>query len=215
MLRRCSPCPKVLKLVVSTGTGNAKDQKRRDLIIDRLTRITGQAPSVRRAKKSIATFKVRQGDIVGYQVTLRGARCQSFLDKLIHIVLPRMKDFRGIKASAIDEMGNITIGIKEHTVFPETADEDSKDMFGVAVTIVTSAKTKAEAEKFLRYLEEKGITLIVADDEASYQPLPMNLLTPQFLWPVLEAYPHRFQTAAALPESSARVLRLQPGKNSE
>ena len=144
--------PKVLKLVVSTGTGNAKDQKRRDLIIDRLTRITGQAPSARRAKKSIATFKVRQGDIVGYQVTLRGARCQSFFDKLIHIVLPRMKDFRGIKASAIDEMGNITIGIKEHTVFPETADEDSKDMFGVAVTIVTSAKTKAEAEKFLRYL---------------------------------------------------------------
>ena len=144
--------PKVLKVVVSTGTGAAKDQKRRDFIIDRLARITGQAPSPRQAKKSIATFKMRQGDIVGYQATLRGAHCRAFLDKLIHIVLPRMKDFRGIKSSAIDEMGNITIGIKEHTVFPETADEDSKDIFGLAVTIVTSAKTKAEAEKFLRYL---------------------------------------------------------------
>ena len=144
--------PKVLKVVVSTGTGAAKDQKRRDFIIDRLARITGQAPSPRQAKKSIATFKMRQGDIVGYQVTLRGAHCRAFVDKLIHIVLPRMKDFRGIKSSAIDEMGNITIGIKEHTVFPETADEDSKDIFGLAVTIVTSAKTKAEAEKFLRYL---------------------------------------------------------------
>jgi len=103
-------------------------------------------------KQAVFQFDDVQGDIVGYQVTLRGARCQSFFDKLIHIVLPRMKDFRGIKTSAIDEMGNITIGIKEHTVFPETADEDSKDMFGVAVTIVTSAKTKAEAEKFLRSL---------------------------------------------------------------
>ena len=144
--------PKVLKVVVSTGTGNAKDQKRRDLIVERLARITGQAPAVRTAKKSIATFKIRTGDIVGYQVTLRGARMQAFLDKLIHVVLPRTKDFRGIKPSAIDEMGNISIGIKEHIVFPETADEDSKDVFGLAVTIVTSAKSKKEAEAYLRYL---------------------------------------------------------------
>ena len=122
--------PKVLKIVVSTGTGAAKDQKRRDLIVDRLARITGQAPAARAARKSIATFKIRAGDIVGYQVTLRGARKEAFLDKLIHIVLPRTKDFRGIKPSAIDEMGNISIGIKEHTVFPETSDEDSKDIFG-------------------------------------------------------------------------------------
>ena len=144
--------PRVLKVVVSTGTGTAKDEKRRALIIDRIARITGQAPSPRSAKKSIATFKIRQGDIVGYQVTLRGARGESFLQKLIHIVLPRMKDFRGIPLSAIDEMGNITIGIKEHVVFPETSDEDSKDIFGLAVTIVTSAKSKKEAEKFLRHL---------------------------------------------------------------
>ena len=144
--------PRVVKIVVSTGVGAGKDQKRRDLIIDRLSRITGQAPAERKAKKSIATFKIRQNDVVGYQITLRGSRRQAFLDKLIHIVLPRMKDFRGIKPSAIDEMGNITIGLKEHIVFPETADEESKDIFGLAVTITTTAKNKKEAEAFLRYI---------------------------------------------------------------
>ena len=144
--------PRIVKVVVSTGVGAGKDKKRRELIIDRLARITGQAPAARQAKKSIATFKTRAGDIVGYQVTLRGEHGRAFLDKLIHIVLPRTKDFRGIQSKAIDEMGNITIGIKEHTVFPETADEDSKDIFGLAVTIVTSATSKKEAESYLRYL---------------------------------------------------------------
>ena len=144
--------PKVSKIVVSTGVGSLKDKKKLELIIERLTRITGQAPAVRGAKKSIANFKSRVGDVAGYQVTLRGVRMQSFLDKLIHIVLPRFKDFRGIKPTAVDEMGNITIGLKEHTVFPETSDEDTKDIFGLAVTIVTTAKSKKEAEAFLRHL---------------------------------------------------------------
>ena len=145
--------PRVVKIVVSCGVGKVnKDKKRMDLIADRLARITGQAPAPRGAKKAIANFKSRTGDIVGYQVTLRGARCQAFLDKLVHIVFPRVKDFRGIKLSGIDEMGNITIGFKEHTVFPETSDEDSKDIFGLAVTIATSAKNKKEAESFLRHL---------------------------------------------------------------
>lgn len=145
--------PKVQKVTVSVGVGKVnKDKKRLELVIDRLTRITGQAPAPRGAKKAIANFKSRTGDIVGYQVTLRGARMQSFLQKLIHIVLPRVKDFRGIKTTSIDEMGNISIGIKEHTVFPETADEDAKDVFGLAITITTTAKTKKEAEAFLRHI---------------------------------------------------------------
>lgn len=144
--------PRITKVVVSTGVGAGNDKKRRELIIDRLTRFTGQAPAPRSAKKSIATFKVRAGDVVGYQVTLRGARMDSFLEKLIHIVFPRVRDFRGVKPTAIDEMGNISIGFKEHTVFPETSDEDIKDLFGVAVTIVTTAKNKKEAEAFLRYV---------------------------------------------------------------
>ena len=144
--------PRVLKAVVSTGVNASIDKKRRELIIDRIARFTGQASAPRSAKKSIATFKLRAGDVVGYQVTLRGKRMQAFLDKLIHIVLPRVRDFRGIKLAAIDEMGNISIGLKEHTVFPETADEDIKDIFGVAVTIVTTARGKKEAESFLRHL---------------------------------------------------------------
>jgi large subunit ribosomal protein L5 len=145
--------PKVTKVVISTGVGKVnKDKKRLELVEDRLARITGQAPAQRAAKKAIANFKSRAGDIVGYQVTLRGARMRAFLSKLINIVLPRVKDFRGLKATAIDEMGNITLGIKEHTVFPETSDEDAKDVFGLAITIGTTAKNKKEAEAFLRHI---------------------------------------------------------------
>lgn len=144
--------PKVTKIVVSIGVGKVnKDKKRIELIIDRLARITGQAPAQRTAKKAVANFKSRAGDVVGYQVTLRGARAESFLQKLIHIVFPRVKDFRGINPKSIDEMGNITIGLKEHTVFPETSDEDAKDVFGLAITITTTAKTAKEAAAYFRY----------------------------------------------------------------
>ncbi len=149
--RNVMQAPKITKVVVSIGVGSVKDKKRLEFIVDRLTRITGQAPAQRSAKKSIAAFKVREGDTAGYQVTLRGERMQSFFDKLVNIVLPRVKDFRGLKLSAIDDMGNITIGIKEHTVFPETADEDAKDVFGLGITITTTAKDKKEAEAFLRH----------------------------------------------------------------
>lgn len=144
--------PRVTKIVVSTGVGSVQDKKKRELILDRLTKITGQKPAARSTTKSIATFKTRVGDLAGYMVTLRGARMQSFLDKLVHIVFPRVRDFRGISAKSIDDMGNITIGFKEHTVFPETADEEAKDLFGLAVTITTTAKNKKEAEAFLRHL---------------------------------------------------------------
>ena len=144
--------PKIVKVIVSSGVGSAKDKARLKLVEDRLARITGQKAAPRAAKASIAQFKMREGDIVGYQVTLRGARMYDFVDKLIHIALPRTRDFRGLSAGAIDDMGNLTIGIKDHTIFPETADEDLKDVFGLAITMVSTAKTKAEAEAFFRYL---------------------------------------------------------------
>ena len=150
--------PRIQKVVVSSGVGKKRDKKQLELIEDRLGKITGQKPSARPARISIASFKVREGDTVGLQITLRGARMYDFLDKLIHIALPRTRDFRGLKASAIDDMGNLTIGIKEHTIFPETSDEDLKDVFGLAITIVTTAKSKAEAETFFRHL---GMPLIV------------------------------------------------------
>ncbi len=107
---------------------------------------------MRGAKQSIASFKVRQGDAVGYQVTLRGSRMYDFLDKLVHIALPRTRDFRGLSAKAIDSLGNITIGIKENSIFPETSDEDLRDVFGFAITIVTTAKDKKSAEAFFRHI---------------------------------------------------------------
>lgn len=144
--------PRLDKVVVSVGVGKVDDKARKEAIFNRLARITGQRPSPRPAKQSIASFKLRQGDIIGYQVTLRGERMQHFLDKLINLALPQTRDFRGLKTTAIDDMGNITLGIKEHTIFPETSDEDIRDVFSLAITIVTTAKTKAEAETFLRHI---------------------------------------------------------------
>jgi large subunit ribosomal protein L5 len=144
--------PRLKKVVVSVGVGSFKDKNKIKVVEDRLMRITGQKASPRGAKIAIANFKSRQGDIVGYQVTLRGARMYDFLERLIHIALPRTKDFRGISINAADEMGNYTLGIKEHTIFPEASDEELKDVFGLAITVVTTAKTKKEAQDFLTHL---------------------------------------------------------------
>lgn len=144
--------PKVEKVVVSVGTGRVQDKAKIALIQDRLAQITGQKPSPRPAKQSIASFKLREGDIIGYQITLRGNRMMHFLDKLINLALPQTRDFRGLKVTAIDEMGNYTIGIKEHTIFPECGDEEIRDVFSLAITIVTTAKDKKEAEAFLRHI---------------------------------------------------------------
>lgn len=150
--------PRIAKVVVSLGVGKKRDKKQLEIIEDRLARITGQKSSARPARISIASFKVRQGDTVGLQVTLRGAKMYDFMDKLIHIALPRTRDFRGLSAKSVDDMGNFTIGIKEHVIFPETSDEDLKDVFGLAITVVTTAKSKAEAEAFLRHI---GFPLII------------------------------------------------------
>ena len=144
--------PKVLKVVISTGTGSFKDKNKNKVVEDRLTKISGQKVMLKIAKKSVATFKVREGDPVGYQVTLRGQRMFDFLNKLVYIALPRTKDFRGLTVHAIDNMGNFTLGIKDNTVFPETSDEELKDVFGLAVTIVTNVKDRTSAKDFLEYL---------------------------------------------------------------
>lgn len=144
--------PRIVKVVISAGTGSFKDKAKNKTVEDRLRKLAGQAPSERGAKQSIAAFKVRAGDPVGYQITLRGPRMYDFLDRLLNVALPRTKDFRGIPVSGIDEMGNYTFGIREHTIFPETADEDIRDIFGLAVTIVTTAKNRDEAKAFFEHL---------------------------------------------------------------
>ena len=146
--------PKLQKIVINVGTGTAikKDKNKNDFISDRLAKITGQKPATRGAKKSIASFKIRLGDPIGIVVTLRGARMYSFLEKLINVALPRTKDFRGINRTTVDDIGNMTIGIKEHTIFPETADEDIKDVFGMSITVVSTAKNKKEGMAFFEIL---------------------------------------------------------------
>ncbi len=146
--------PKLMKVVVSSGTGSAmkRNKNHNELVADRLTKITGQKTALKGAKQSIATFKIRQGDPVGVSVTLRGPRMYGFLEKFFNIAVPRTKDFRGFNRSAVDSIGNLSLGLKEHTIFPETADEDIKDVFGLSVTIVTSAKSKAEGTAFFELL---------------------------------------------------------------
>jgi large subunit ribosomal protein L5 len=151
-LKNVMQAPKILKVVVSSGVGSFSDKKKIDIVEDRLAKITGQKPIRRGAKQSVASFKSRQGDIVGVQVTLRGEKMWNFLDRLINVALPRTKDFRGISNDAYDDMGNYTLSIKEHTVFPETADEDLKDVFGFAITLVTNLKDKKSAKSFLEAL---------------------------------------------------------------
>lgn len=144
--------PKLTKIVISSGTGKAKDKKRNELVANRLAVIAGQKPTMRRAKQSIATFKSREGDVIGVAVTLRGERMNGFLDKLINVAVPRMRDFRGFSIDSVDDMGNLTLGFKENNIFPETAEEELKDVFGMAITIVSTAKDKESAQAFFKAL---------------------------------------------------------------
>lgn len=153
-LENVMDAPRIEKIVVNVGTGSRqkKDRFANDFIAEQLAKITGQQPSARMAGQSIAGFKIRQGDKVGQAVTLRGEQMNSFFDKLVNIALPRTKDFRGLETKSIDEMGNLTIGIKEHTIFPETGDEELHKIFGLSITVVTTAKDKESAETYLRFL---------------------------------------------------------------
>jgi len=151
-LKNPMQAPRLVKVVISSGFGSVKDKRKIELIADRLAKITGQKPAVRVTKKAIATFKTRIGDPIGYQVTLRGKRMHEFLDRLINIALPRTKDFRGLPRTSVDAMGNYTIGIKEHTIFAETSDEDLKDVFGLSTTIVTTSRDKKATLAFLEHI---------------------------------------------------------------
>lgn len=146
--------PRILKVVIGSGVGSVSDKNKLKFIEKSISLIAGQKPSSQLAKKSIATFKVREGQLSGYRVTLRGEKARDFVDKLINIALPRTRDFLGLSKNSVDEMGNFTLGIKENTIFPETADQDIKDAFGLGITIVTNSKS---AEETLAYLEFIGV----------------------------------------------------------
>lgn len=145
--------PRLLKVVVNIGIGKyVQEEDAKKVIIEDLARITGQKPVPTKARTSIASFKTRQGLVIGYKVTLRGKRMYDFVTRVIHIALPRIRDFRGISFRAVDGGGNLSIGLKEHLVFPEISEENLKNIFGFQITIVSSAKTKEEAEALFRLL---------------------------------------------------------------
>ncbi len=138
--------PRIEKITVNMGVGDAKqDSKVLDAAAEQLATIAGQKPSVRRARKSIAAFKLREGMPVGLAVTLRGERAYEFLDRLTSIAIPRIRDFRGLKANAFDGRGNYSMGVREQTIFPEIDYDAIDTVRGLDITITTSAKTDAEA----------------------------------------------------------------------
>lgn len=151
--------PKVEKVVVNTGFGRtifnktSEEQKKTyKLIFDDLGSICAQKPILTKAKKSISGFKLREGMSIGAKVTLRGRKMYDFLERVIHIALPRFRDFRGIDLKSFDKEGNLTIAIKEHIVFPEVSPEKAKTIFGFEITVVTTAENREESIELLRFL---------------------------------------------------------------
>ncbi len=142
--------PKLEKIVVSMGVGEALTNKKLlDAAVTDLTQITGQKAVKTKAKKSIANFKLREGNEIGAMVTLRGARMYEFLDRLVNVALPRVKDFRGIKATGFDGHGNFSLGITEQIIFPEIDFDKIVKIAGMNISIVTTARTDAEARALL------------------------------------------------------------------
>ena len=145
--------PKIVKVVVNMGVGDAiANAKLLDEAVEELTQITGQKPVITKAKKSIANFKLREGMAIGCKVTLRGERMYEFLDKLLNVSLPRVRDFHGVSATAFDGRGNYTLGVKEQLIFPEINFDKVSKVRGMDVVIVTTAKTNQEAFALLKGL---------------------------------------------------------------
>lgn len=145
--------PKVEKVIINMGVGEAVgNPKALDAAVGDLTTIAGQKPVVTRAKKSIAAFKIRQGMAIGTKVTLRGERMYHFLDKLLNISLPRVRDFRGVSPRSFDGRGNYTLGVKEQLIFPEIEYDKVDKVRGMDIVIVTTAKTDEEARELLKLM---------------------------------------------------------------
>lgn len=151
--------PKIEKVVINIGFGrfvagqSSSDRKKiQQVFLDDLILISGQKPQLTKAKKSIAGFKIRQGMAIGTAVTLRKKMMYDFLDRLIHISLPRTRDFQGIKANSVDKHGNLTIGIKEHIAFPEISPEKAKDIFSLEATVVSTADNQEQGLALFKLL---------------------------------------------------------------
>jgi len=145
--------PKIEKVIVNVGIGSfSKDNQGQELITKDLALITGQRSVPTLAKKAISAFKIRKGMVVGLKVTLRGKRMFDFVSRLINVAIPRTRDFRGLPSKSVDKSGNLSIGIREHIIFPEISAEDIKKIFGMEISIVSNAKTRGEALELFKLL---------------------------------------------------------------
>ncbi len=145
--------PKIQKVVVNAGLGKVIENKKLlDQAVSDMAAITGQKPVLKLAKKSIAAFKVREGTPIGIMATLRGERMYEFLDRLINIAIPRVRDFRGLPETSFDKEGNYSIGIREHIVFPEISTDSVSEIFGLEITVVIKAKNIGESKRLLTLL---------------------------------------------------------------
>jgi large subunit ribosomal protein L5 len=152
-LKNPMQAPRVEKIVVNMGLGEAiQNGKILDASIEQLTAITGQKPVVTKARKSIANFKLRQGQSIGAMVTLRGDRAYEFLDRLVNVALPRVRDFKGVSPKAFDGKGNYTLGVKEQIIFPEINYDRVERIKGLNITVVTTARNDEEGRALLRHL---------------------------------------------------------------
>ena len=152
-IKNAMAIPKIEKVVLNMGMGDAiQNSKLLDAAVDELGQITGQKPVVTKAKKSIASFKLREGMSIGTRVTLRGDKMYEFLDRLINIALPRVRDFRGVPTRSFDGRGNYTLGIRDHLIFPEIDAGKVDKSKGMNITIVTTAKNDEQARFLLREL---------------------------------------------------------------
>jgi large subunit ribosomal protein L5 len=155
--------PKIEKITLNMGVGEAKtDAKQLDAAMDELTIIAGQRPQVRKARKSVAQFKIREGMPIGAKVTLRGARMYDFLDRLVSVALPRIRDFRGLNPRSFDGRGNYSLGVREQIIFPEIDYDAIQQVRGLDVTITTSAETDEQARALLQAL---GLPFASADGQ--------------------------------------------------
>ena len=151
--RNIHQVPSVKKVVLNVGVGEAtQNPKLLERAVVELGQITGQKANVRRAKKSVSNFKLREGQAIGAMVTLRGARCWEFLDRLMSVALPRVRDFKGVSAKSFDGRGNYTLGVREQIIFPEVEYDSVERVSGLNITVVTSAPTDAEGRALLTHL---------------------------------------------------------------
>ncbi|MBI4117627.1 MAG: 50S ribosomal protein L5 [Parcubacteria group bacterium] len=151
-LKNVMEVPRVEKIVINVGIGKSKDDARfKDVVLENLKMISGQKPSLTEAKKSISNFKIRKGLAVGVRVTLRGKRMYDFLEKLIHVSLPRIRDFQGLDTRIIDKSGNMNIGFREQIAFPEIQAEGIEKLHGVQVTVSVKAKSREHALELYKF----------------------------------------------------------------